>query len=59
MDFPVIALQQVRFRTEKDVGFPWLMAIFGIAALSDSKPPRLRENPLGAGSRIGPGLAKC
>ena len=51
--------QQVRFRTEKNVGFQQHTAIFGITVSHDSTSCNGRGNPSGAHPRIISGLAKC
>jgi hypothetical protein len=51
--------QQVRFRTEKSVGFQRHNAIFVMAVLRDSDAPDGCGNPSGARPRIISGLAKC
>jgi hypothetical protein len=53
------ANQQVRFRTEKSVGFQRHTAIFVITVSRDSSSRNGGGNPSGAHPRITAGLAKC
>jgi hypothetical protein len=51
--------QQVRFRTEKSIGFQRHTAIFVITVSRDSASRNRRGNPSGAHPRFMAGLAKC
>jgi hypothetical protein len=51
--------QQVRFRTEKIVGFQRHTAIFVVTVSRDSSTRNGCGNPSGAHPRIMSGLAKC
>jgi hypothetical protein len=53
------AKQQVRFRTEKSIGFQRHTAIFVITVTRDSSSRNGCGNPSGARPRIMSGLAKC